>query len=281
MATTPVWLITGSSQGLGLAMVKKLLGQGFHVAAATRNKDLLINNLKKDEIKFNESQILTVNVDITDNDQVKQCAKKIKDKFGRIDVVVNNVGHGCVGAVEEFSDKEIKEIFNVNVFGMLNVLRHTIPYLRENKDGGRIYNLSSIVGYYACLPLGAIHSSYKFAIDGISEGLASELKEFNIKVTSVKPGNHRTQVLDHFLLPKLLLPEYKTEGVYNTLKSQSGKQVGSPDKLAQVLIDLSKSDDPPIHLFLGQDSLNLQAKKSKLIQTEIDKFLDLSKSTKF
>jgi NAD(P)-dependent dehydrogenase (short-subunit alcohol dehydrogenase family) len=146
METKKVWFVTGASKGLGFELVKKLLSEGFRVAATSRTVESLITAFGKTSENF-----LPLSVNIKDNSDIKSVISKTVEHFGRIDVVVNNAGYGQIGTLEELTDEETRENYAVNVFGTLNVIRNVLPYLREQKSGN-IFNISSVGGYSANFP---------------------------------------------------------------------------------------------------------------------------------
>ena len=182
MSTKNVWFVTGASKGLGLILVKKLLENGYRVAATTRSTELLIN-----EVGNVSDTFLPIEMDVTENKNVKEVIAKTVGHFGKIDVIVNNAGFAQIGALEELSDTEAKKSFDVNVFGYLNVIRHATPYLR-NQQSGHIFNISSIGGYIGNFPGFGVYCATKFAVAGFTESLAEEMKEFGVNVTLVYPG---------------------------------------------------------------------------------------------
>ncbi|HMF73028.1 MAG TPA: SDR family oxidoreductase, partial [Flavitalea sp.] len=176
-----VWFITGASKGLGLSLVKKLLQKGYRVAATSRN----VKELQR-EVDGTPDQFLALNVDLTNESSVKAAIDETVQHFGNIDVVVNNAGYGIVGSLEELSDEEARENFNINVFGSLNVIRKSMPYLRS-QGSGHIFNISSIGGFNGVFPGFGLYTASKFAVHGFSESLVAEVKPFGVKVTIVSP----------------------------------------------------------------------------------------------
>lgn len=184
-----VWYITGASRGLGLALVKELLQQGYKVAATSRNKQELIQAVENASNDF-----LPLQVNLLDENSVQASIAKTKDWFGNIDVVVNNAGYGLSGALEELSDTETRANFDVNVFGSLNVIRKVMPLLRAQQSG-HIFNIASIGGFTGAFPGFGIYCATKFAVHGFTESLAEEAKPFGIYATVVSPGYFRTNFL--------------------------------------------------------------------------------------
>ncbi|WET51572.1 SDR family oxidoreductase [Chryseobacterium indologenes] len=185
METTKVWFVTGASKGLGFELVKKLLSEGFRVAATSRTVESLISVFGEASENF-----LPLSVNIKDNNDIQSVISTTVKHFGQIDVIVNNAGYGQIGTLEELTDEEARENYAVNVFGTLNVIRNALPYLREQRSGN-IFNISSIGGYSANFPGWGIYCSTKFAVAGFTEALAEEVKDFGIHATVVYPGYFR------------------------------------------------------------------------------------------
>lgn len=279
MGNNKVWFITGASKGLGLELAKKLLAEGFKVAATSRNEASLIAVLGNTSENF-----LPLEMDLVDEKSVKNAIDKTVNHFKTIDVLVNNAGYGLLGALEELTDVEARKNFEVNVFGLLNVIRHTIPILRTNQSG-HIFNISSVGGYYGEFPGWGIYCSTKFAVAGLTESLAAEIRPFGVHATIVYPGYFRTDFLkdSSLLLPQNPIAEYK-----EVRQSQSAhkedineNQPGDPVKLAEALIKASEDQNPPLHLFLGEDAFNMANQKIASVQAELEQWKLVSVSTSF
>jgi NAD(P)-dependent dehydrogenase (short-subunit alcohol dehydrogenase family) len=277
METKKVWLVTGASKGLGLALVKKLLKEGFRVAATTRNTQSLIGELGQPSETF-----LPLEVKLTDNDDVKKAIEKSIAHFGQLDVVVNNAGYGQIGTLEELTDEEARTNFDVNVFGVLNVIRNVMPYLRKQQSG-YIFNIASVGGYFGGFPGWGVYCATKFAMAGFTESLADEIREFGVKATVVYPGYFRTDFLNQGSIrtPQQPIAEYeaarKLEQAH--LDDINGNQANDPDKAADVLIAISKENNPPVHLFLGNDAYEMYKKKNELIAKDVEQWKALTVST--
>src|SRR5690606_22321225 len=191
METKKVWLVTGASKGLGLTLVKKLLKENYAVVATSRRLESLI-----EEIGNTSEVFLPMEVNLTDDHDVKKAIEKGIAHFGKIDVVVNNAGYGQIGTLEELSDDEARENFDVNVFGSLNVIRNVMPYLRQQKSGS-IFNISSVGGLFGGFAGWGIYCATKFAVAGFTEALAEEVKAFGVSATVVYPGYFRTDFLSN------------------------------------------------------------------------------------
>ena len=189
MSTKKVWFVTGASKGLGLTLVKKLIAEGYSVAATSRN----ISELQK-VISAENSEFLPLEVDLVNENSVSEAISKTVEKFGKLDVIVNNAGYGQLGTLEELTDKESRQNFDTNVFGSLNVIRKSMPYLRAQKSG-LVINIASIGGLTGDFPGWGIYCATKFAVVGFTESLAAEAKEFGVNATVVYPGYFRTEFL--------------------------------------------------------------------------------------
>jgi NAD(P)-dependent dehydrogenase (short-subunit alcohol dehydrogenase family) len=277
--TKQVWFVTGASQGLGLALVKKLIATGHQVAATSRNVQQLTQAAAAPPDRF-----LALGMNLTDEQNVAQAIKQTIDRFGQIDVVVNNAGYGLVGGLEELSDAETRANFETNVFGALNVIRLVLPQLRKQQSG-HIFNIASIGGFTGAFPGFGIYCATKFAMHGFSEALAAEAKPFGIKVTVVSPGYFRTNFLESFSLrvPARPIEEYKLVRELQSLheNNYNGNQMGDPDKAADVMMEVAKRQDAPVHLFLGADAYDLAAKQIDTIQKELVAFKNLATATAF
>ncbi|MCX2481035.1 SDR family oxidoreductase [Pedobacter sp. MC2016-15] len=189
MKTQKTWFITGASRGFGLEITKAVLASGDQIIASVRS------NPEAFAAQFsNDKNLYAVSLDITNEHQARAVVQQAIDHFEKIDVLVNNAGYGIIGAVEETSDAEAKQNFEVNVFGTLNVIRAVLPFMRKERSG-HIINISSVGGLFGYVGWG-IYGSSKFAIEGITESLAQELAPLGIFATVVAPGFFRTGFLD-------------------------------------------------------------------------------------
>jgi NAD(P)-dependent dehydrogenase (short-subunit alcohol dehydrogenase family) len=272
-----VWYITGASKGLGLALVKKLLSKGYRVAATSRN----IEELQK-AVGADDSVFLPLAVDLTDEGSVQKSISGTINHFGSIDVVVNNAGYGLAGALEELTDKEARANFDINVFGSLNVIRQALRYMRQQQSG-HIFNISSIGGFTGGFPGFGIYCATKFAVQGFTESLAQEIKDFGIHATVVMPGYFRTSFLSDTSInvPKHEIAEYKTVRAMQNAHTEeiNGNQSGDPDKAAEVLIAVARQLNPPVHLFLGQDAYELADAKMDIVKADMQAVQELATAT--
>ncbi|PZR09982.1 MAG: short-chain dehydrogenase/reductase [Flavobacterium psychrophilum] len=273
-----VWYVTGASKGLGLSLVKKLLEGGYKVAATSR----ILADLEK--AVGTHTNFLPLAVDILNEQSVADSINKTISQFGGLDVVVNNAGYGLVGALEELSDAESRQNFDVNVFGSLNVIRHALPQMREQKSG-HIFNIASIGGFTGNFPGFGIYCATKFAVHGFTESLSAEVAPFGIKATVVSPGYFRTNFLEGSSLatPKNEIADYKTVRDVQTAHENdiNNNQPGDPDKAADVMIQVAAMPQPPVQLFLGPDAYNLAEVKIKDVQKDLEAVRAIATATNF
>lgn len=279
MEAKKVWFVTGASKGLGLILAKKLLQHGYRVVATTRTLEFL-----EKEIESTTALFLPLAVNLADNNDVKTAIEKSIAHFGRIDVVVNNAGYGQIGTLEELTDDEARENFEINVFGTLNVVRNAMPYLRKQKSG-HIFNVSSVGGVFAGFPGWGIYCATKFAVAGFTEALAEEAKIFGINATVVYPGYFRTDFLSKGSVktPDSPMQEYETarQSEQAHLESISGNQPNDPEKAADVLIAISQEKNPPVHLLLGNDAYDILKRKIEIMTNDVEQWKKHTLSTAF
>jgi NAD(P)-dependent dehydrogenase (short-subunit alcohol dehydrogenase family) len=278
MDTKKVWLVTGASKGLGLSLVKTLLNHGYRVAATSRS-------LKALESAVGEHKdFLPLQVDLMNEESVDSGITQVLNTFGQLDVVVNNAGYGQNGTLEEISDQEARQNFDVNVFGLLNVVRKSMPHLREQQSG-HIFNIASVAGLLGNFPGFGIYCATKFAVVGLTEALSAEAESFGIKTTVVYPGYFRTEFLsdDSLKLAKNRMDIYAKARASERLHKEeiSGNQLGDPDKAAEVLIQVAESENPALHLFLGSDAYGMAHQKLETLETALETNKELSYSTDF
>ncbi|AUD02077.1 SDR family NAD(P)-dependent oxidoreductase [Spirosoma pollinicola] len=277
MNNQKIWFITGASRGMGLSLLKRLLITGHQVAATTRNKATLLDALTDQPT----TNLLALTVDLTSDQSVKDAIRQSINRFGRLDVVVNNAGYCLVGSMEETTDAEFRQTVDVNLFGPVNVIRATMPYWRV-QGSGHFINISSNAGYVG-FANAASYNAAKFALIGISEALAEETKSFGINVTVVAPGQFRTNFMDEgsMTFAKNKIEVYGLDKAEAMWRSYSGTQAGDPEKLVNVLINLTASPTPPLHLLLGSDTYQLIMVKRQLEKQEIEDWKPITLSTDF
>jgi NADP-dependent 3-hydroxy acid dehydrogenase YdfG len=246
-----VWFVTGASTGLGRALVDHLLDIGAKVVATARKPEQLEGLAKR----YPET-VLVCGLDVTSQAMVDAAVSTAEDKFGRIDVLVNNAGYGMVGAVEESAEGEYRPMFETNVFGLIRVTQAVLPGMRARKSG-HILNLSSIGGLVATPGFG-MYNATKFAVEGLSEALAQEVKPLGISVTIVEPGPFRTDFLGRSGVPaKKHIEGYEpTSGKMRAyFADQDGKQKGDPKKAVEAMVKVVDAEQAPLHLLLGASTI--------------------------
>ncbi len=218
---------------------------------------------------------------MTNEQSVQQAVAAALDAYDRIDVLVNNAGYGAFGAIEEFSADDIRQQFEVNFFGLLDVTRAVLPTMREQRSG-HILNISS-VGGFASFSGAEIYSASKFALEGASEALAQEVKPLGIKVTIIEPGAFRTafRTTANSKPPAHLIADYaEISGKTRELvQAMDGKQPGDPVKAAAAMIQVVESDDPPLRLALGEDAVNGIIQKLESMRAGLEQWKDVSINT--
>lgn len=272
-----VWLVTGASRGIGAKIVAAALAHGDAVVATARNAPTVTE-------RFGEQPgLLAVQLDVTDESQAADVARAAIEHFGRIDVLVNNAGFGLLGAVEEASADEVRRLYETNVFGLLNVTRGVLPFMRQARSG-HVINISSVGGFRSGAGFGT-YCSTKFAVEGLSEALHAELAPLGVKVTVVEPGYFRTDFLDGNSLVEspLIIDDYAgTSGEVRKLaKVYNQQQPGNPELLAVAMIKLVEAPHPPMRLALGTDTLQAIEDKLAYVKEETDTWRELSASTDF
>ncbi|MDI1333586.1 oxidoreductase [Pseudomonas sp.] len=272
-----VWLITGASRGIGARIAAAALANGDAVVATARDASSVTQRFGT------QPALLAVSLDVTNEAQGIAVAKAAIEHFGRIDVLVNNAGFGLLGAVEEASADEVRRVYETNVFGLLNITRAVLPYMRAARSG-HVINLSS-VGGYASGPGFGVYCSTKFAVEGLSEALHAELAPVGVKVTVVEPGYFRTEFLEGNSLvesPSTIADYDSTAGeVRKIAKAVTLNQPGDPDKLAQAMIILVEAKKAPLRLPLGSDCVAAIEAKNAFVTDELQTWREVSVSTDY
>ncbi|WP_343634907.1 oxidoreductase [Fluviicola sp.] len=266
MENRKTWLITGASQGIGLATVKYLLSKDQQVIATTRDAKKFDATLK------NHPQLEVIDLDLTNEDAVRNAVAYVAEKYGKIDLLINNAGFGFAGAIEEASEAEIQKVLAINVEAALRMTRCVLPFMRQARNG-HIINFSSVAGL-ASTPGFGIYNASKYAVEGFSEALYYEVKDLGIKVTLIEPGAFRTNFLDNSLaVAQTTIADYDaTAGNFkNMLHANNGKQIGNPEKAAEYIFEISEMENPPLRLMLGEDAYNRVVAKLLDMQAEIER----------
>jgi len=273
-----VYFVTGSSRGFGAEITREALSRGHQVVATARSAARV-----RDRFPDAGDALLSVSLDVTDQGQVRAAVDEAKDRFGAIDVLVNNAGHGLLSAVEEADADDVRAVYETNVFGVLNVQRSVLPVMRAQRSG-RVINISSVGGFRSSAGWG-IYASTKFALEGISEAMAIELAPLGIKVTIIEPGYFRTDFLDGSSLAAAahVIDDYaETSGrMRETARSVNHAQPGDPAKAATAVLDVAESDNPPLRIPLGPDSVAAMEAKLAFVAKELAEWRALATSTDF
>ena len=271
-----VWLITGSSRGLGRALAEAVLATGDRLVATARNPAQLA-----DLVERYRDRIRAVALNVTDDRAADHAVQSAVDAFGRVDVLVNNAGYGDVNSIEDTSLAEFRAQIETNLFGVIIVTKATIPLMREQGEG-HIIQFSSIGGRVGALGR-APYSAAKWGVEGFSEVLAKEVGPLGIKVTIIEPGGFRTDFAGSSTTIRGGRPEYDSTvgAVARFQRDYNGAQPGDPSKAAAVIIQIASLDQPPLRLLLGSDAVRL-AETNDIARIEADrKWRDLSVSTDF
>lgn len=270
-----VWLITGISRGLGFELARAVLHQGHRVIGTTRNGAV--------PETLTHSLLHVLPLELTDHSQIERTVQAAHSLLGRLDVVVNNAGYGLLGAVEEASLEEARDVMEADFFGPLTVIQSALPFLRR-QGFGHIVNISSIAGLAPAAGSG-LYAAAKFALEGMSQSLRQELAPLGIKVTLVEPGAFRTDFLTKGSIrrtAKVLCAYECTSGqVIRHLESMNGHQAGDPAVAAQVILQTVASCDPPLHLLLGTDALRRARTKIDQLTFDLERWAPLAASTDF
>ncbi|WP_200974832.1 SDR family NAD(P)-dependent oxidoreductase [Echinicola sp. 20G] len=250
--------ITGASRGFGRLWTEALLQRGDRVIATSRN----VSNFSDLKELYPET-FVPVALDITNRKEVFETVKNAHSHWGSLDVVINNAGYGVFGATEELSEKDSKEVVNVNLFGTLWVTQAVLPFFRS-QGNGHLIQLSSVLGLWA-LPTLGLYSATKFAVEGLTEALAQEVEHFGIHLTLVEPNGYATNFAGDSAVLSQPIPDY--EPVRIALAANEGMQAsatGIPEATVPALLQLIDSENPPLRYFLGKVGLQ----KTKQVYAE-------------
>lgn len=272
-----VWFITGAGRGMGVEFVKAALSAGFQVVATGRNTDKLAKVLGDDE------NLLIVKLDITDPTDAEAAVKSAVDRFGPIDVLVNNAGNFYGGFFEELTPQQIERQINTNLYGPMNVTRAVLPLMRKNCSG-HIISISSLAGL-AGFEYNAAYCASKFGLEGFMESLNQDVAPFGIKTTIVEPGFFRTEFLEQestFLAMPSIDDYAERNAQYQAFwKEKNGKQEGDPVKLAKALITIVSQEEPPLRWIAGADAIAGAEQKVAELRSQINAYRELSISLSY
>ena len=270
------WFVTGASRGIGAEIARAALKDGNNVVVAVRNPERVPEDLKASDTVF------PVALDVTDNDSIPAAVDAAVERFGRIDVLVNNAGRGLLGALEEITDAEARSLFDLNVFGLINVTRAVLPVMRA-QGSGKLVHIGSRSGFEG-EPGVSLYSASKFAVAGISEALSAEMAPFNIQSMVVEPGVFRTDFLDSSSLSVAAnrIDAYDGTPAHITLDwvdQANHTQLGDPVKGAALIVEVTNTDKLPTHLYLGRDTLERLEVKYQQVQNDLAPWREKSAAT--
>jgi NAD(P)-dependent dehydrogenase (short-subunit alcohol dehydrogenase family) len=272
-----VWLITGCSTGFGRALAEAVLQKGDYLLATAREPEQL-----RTLIEHYPETAKAVRLDVTVSQDIQTAVDTAITTFGRIDVLVNNAGHGLIAALEEVSDVEMHQFFETNFFGALRLMQTVLPVMRQ-QGSGHIVNLSSTAGLVG-FGGSSLYCATKFALEGTSEALAKEVEAFGVKVTLIEPGAFRTDFNGRSLtVAERAIDAYTTmsRAALQRFKEMDGQQPGDPAKAAQAIIQVVESSHPPIRLALGTDAMGLIQDKLESVQMDLDAWQQVTVSTDY
>ena len=268
-------LITGVSSGFGRTLAEAALAAGHKVVGTVRrDADKAAFEALKPGRAFGRV------LDVTNTAAIAPMVAEVENTVGPIDVLVNNAGYGFEGILEESTLDEFRHQFDVNVFGAIAMIQAVLPFMRKRRSG-RILNITSMGGHITFPGISAYHGS-KFALEGISESLAKEVKPLGIHVTAVAPGGFRTDWAGRSMIRKeRSIADYDEvfDPVRKRRQDMHGNQVGDPSKAAQAMLTLIEAENPPMHLLLGSDALRLVREKLASLKSELDAWEKVTLST--
>ncbi|HWD80517.1 MAG TPA: oxidoreductase [Kribbella sp.] len=274
---TKIWLITGSSRGLGRALTEAVLAAGDRVVATARKPEQL-----DDLVTKYGDQLRAVALDVTDAGAARAAVRTAVEEFGGLDVVANNAGYANSASIEEMPDEDFRAQIETNLFGVVNVTKAALPVFREQR-GGHFLQLSSIGGRAGGTPGMGAYQTAKFAVEGFSEVLNNEVRPFGVKVTIVEPGGFRTDWGGSSMQLHEVHPDYEdTVGeMHRRRLEMDGKQPGDPVRAAQAILEVVNLDQPPLRLLLGSDALALAESSARSRAEEAAAWAHLTRSTDY
>lgn len=273
-----VWFITGCSTGFGRHIAEHAIDAGYKVVVTARNVEQI-----QDITAKSEENTLALSLDVTNKDQINSAVAKTIEKFGRIDVLVNNAGIGYFGSVEESVEEETRKMFEINFWGLMHVTNAVLPQMRSQKSG-HIINFSSIGGLTSFPTLGYYHAT-KYAVEGISESLSQEVAPFNIHVTLIEPSGFRTDWGGRSSVKTdTAIPELKESFVgqmLNAVQRGAGQEAGDPAKAAQAVIKVAEADKPPLRMLLGEGAYKAATYKFTNLLASIEEWKETTINADF
>jgi NAD(P)-dependent dehydrogenase (short-subunit alcohol dehydrogenase family) len=277
MTSKRTWLITGAGRGMGLSIAKATLAAGQNVVATGRKPEAVREALGDSDA------LLVVKLDITSPQDAAAAVESAVDRFGGIDVLVNNAANFSAGYFEELTAEEMERQLTTSLIGPMNVTRAVLPVMREQRSG-HVVTISSSAGF-AGFEYGTAYAASKFGVDGWMESLAPEVEPFGIHVTVVNPGFFRTELLTrestNYATPSIADYTERNAAQHAFWESQNGRQTGDPAKLAQALLTIADQEQPPFRFIAGADAIAQAEAKLAERQQQINAYRDLSSSLAF
>ena len=272
MTDKKVWFVTGAGRGMGVDIAKAALAAGHAVVATARNTDTVTAALGQDE------DLLAVKLDVTDPADAQAAVTAAVERFGRIDVLVNNAGNFYAGFFEEISPQDFRAQVETTLFGPMNVTRAVLPVMRAQRSGlvVAISSTAGIVGQEFC----TAYAAAKFGVEGWIESLAPEVAPFGIRTMLVEPGFFRTELLSpestNYAQPSIDDYAERTNQTVAAWNAMNGQQGGDPAKLANALVQLASQDEPPLRWVAGADAIATVEQKAKDLLAQADAYRELS-----
>jgi NAD(P)-dependent dehydrogenase (short-subunit alcohol dehydrogenase family) len=275
MSEKKVWFITGAGRGLGVDMARAALSAGHAVVATARNPDMVTAALGEHD------DLLAVQLDVTDQAAAEKAVHAAVDRFGGIDVLVNNAGSFKAGFFEEISPEDFRAQIETTLFGPVNLTRVALPVMRAQRSG-LVVTISSTAGISAAGDFMTAYAASKFGVEGFMESLASEVAPFGIRTMLVEPGFFRTELLSpqstQYAVPSIADYAERTTATVEAWKGMDGQQGGDPAKLAEALIHLAGQDEPPLRFIAGADAVEAVEGKARLLLAQADAHRELASS---
>ncbi|MCX8281243.1 oxidoreductase [Phyllobacterium sp. 0TCS1.6C] len=272
MTSKPVWFITGCSTGFGRELALHTLSLGYPTVVTARNPAQV-----EDIAARHGENALVLKLDVTNPDEVRAAVRQAEERFGRIDVLVNNAGIGYFGSLEESDIAEARKMFDINVWGLMDMTRAVLPLMRRQRSG-TVVNISSIGGLRG-FPAVGFYNGTKFAVEGLSESLSKEVAHLGIKVLIVEPSGFRTDWAGRSAneAPQTI-DDYKASAGerMKALREQSGNQPGDPVRAAQAIVKAVEADKPPLRLLLGKMAFDGAHEKIAEMQRDFEAWAETS-----
>ena len=272
-----VWLITGCSTGFGRELAKEVLAKGYKVAVASRKTSDI-----DDIVAAYPNSSIAIQLDVTNESEIKSSVAQTMAHFGQIDVLVNNAGIGYFGSIEESEDAEVRKMFEINVFGLAKMTQEVLPHMRKQRSG-HILNIASIAGLRSFPGVG-FYNATKYAVDGFSEALAKEVGPLGIKVTIIAPSGFRTDWAGRSANESPANISDYTETAYknkDNIRGISGNQAGDPIRGVKAMIQVVESENPPMRLLLGVAALKGAREKLEELKHDFDTWATVTEGADF